>query len=368
MDLFVTIIAFILIFSALVLVHEWGHFFMARRAGIKVDEFGMGLPPRAKGVFTDKKGTLYSLNWIPFGGFVKLHGEDSGDPEVLKDKGSYASKTLGQRMAVVVAGVVMNFALAWVLISVGFSIGMKPFLVSQADLDWAMEKGLFSSYSLAISELQSGSPLEALNLPKSAAIVQVNGQPVESFETLLSQLEPGKTVQLSVADEKGIATDYSVAANAEGKIGASLYFQPLFSSLQPIRYPIYQAPWEAAKEVARLSKLTVQMLGEVVKSLVSRFAVPEGVAGPVGIFRMTGQVAQRGIMDLVQFTALLSISLGVINIMPFPALDGGRFFFLIGEAIVRRRLNPRWEAAIHAAGFALLILFILVVTWNDIFG
>ena len=107
----VTIIAFIVIFSALILVHEWGHFAMARRAGIKVEEFGIGLPPRAKKLHTDKKGTVYSLNWIPFGGYVKLYGEDTSDPKVLKSKDSFASKTIPQRISVIVAGVVMNFLL-----------------------------------------------------------------------------------------------------------------------------------------------------------------------------------------------------------------------------------------------------------------
>ena len=120
------------------------------------------------------------------------------------------------------------------------------------------------------------------------------------------------------------------------------------------------------KEVGRLSYLTVDMLGEVVVSLVAKFTVPDTVAGPVGIAKMTHRFAQEGFMALLQFTALISISLGVINIMPFPALDGGRFLFIIFEAISRKRPSPKWEAIIHSVGFVLLMMLIFVITWNDI--
>ena len=137
-------------------------------------------------------------------------------------------------------------------------------------------------------------------------------------------------------------------------------------SIKNVRYPFYVAPVMAAKEVGRLSVLTVKMLGNVVTTLVGKFAVPEGVAGPVGIFKMTGHFAKQGVMSLVHFTALISISLGVINIMPFPALDGGRFLFIIIEAVTRRKPNAKVEKIIHASGFALLMALILVITWNDI--
>ena len=136
--------------------------------------------------------------------------------------------------------------------------------------------------------------------------------------------------------------------------------------LKNVKYPIYIAPINAIKIVGKLSYLTVQMLGDVIVSLFKKFAVPDGVAGPVGIAKMTHYFTKQGFMALMQFTALISISLGVINIMPFPALDGGRFLFIIFEFITRKRPNAKWESYIHTTGFALLILLILVITWNDI--
>ncbi|MBN1258381.1 site-2 protease family protein, partial [Candidatus Peregrinibacteria bacterium] len=168
-----TVIAFIVIFSLLILVHEWGHFFAARKAGIKVEEFGIGLPPRAKKLFKDKKGTLYSFNWIPFGGFVRLFGEDSHDPKVLRDRKSFASKTKWARSAVILAGVFMNFVLAWMLITVGFSFGMKPFMVTDADLARGIEQGVVEAQKvLLVHEILPGSPLAGTDVRTGDVIIQ----------------------------------------------------------------------------------------------------------------------------------------------------------------------------------------------------
>ncbi len=363
--IFVTILVFIVIFSTLVLVHEWGHFYMARRAGIKVEEFGIGLPPRAKAIFTDKKGTVYSLNWIPFGGYVRLHGEDSSDPEVLKDKESFASKTKLQRTAVIVAGVFMNFVLTWLLLTIGFSIGMKPILTSKADLNAAVASGMAEVHAqLYVSEIEEGSPLIEAGLMPKDVIVKINGQDVPKATEISSVIKPNETVSLDFIrgeEEKTI----NVVATAEGKLGFKIADAPEISQ-KTVRYPVYEAAWVSVTEVGRLSYLTVKMLGNVVVSLVAKFTVPEGVAGPVGIFKMTEQFTAEGAVPLLQFAALLSISLGVINIMPFPALDGGRFLFILIEIVLRKRPSAKWEGLIHGVGFILLMALILVITWNDI--
>lgn len=364
--IFVTAIAFIIIFSVLILVHEWGHFYFARKAGIKVEEFGIGLPPRAKKLFKDKKGTIYSLNWIPFGGYVRLYGEDSSDPKVLKAKDSFASKSILRRSSVIVAGVFMNFILAWLLITIGMIIGMKPFLVTEDDLTRATEAGLVEIQEvLYIHEIQEGSPLSETDVQPGDMIVEINGQAVPKAEDLSQTIGPEDRITLTILreDRQG---QILLIADEEGKMGAALSDAPYLLYKKDLKYPFYQAPLEAAKEVGRLSYLTLRMLGNVISSLVVKLAVPEGVAGPVGIARMTHYFTQQGVMALIQFTALLSISLGVINIMPFPALDGGRFLFIIFEIILRRRPSARWESMIHAVGFALLMLLILVITWNDI--
>ncbi len=361
-----TLIVFIVIFSALVLVHEWGHFTAARKTGMKVEEFGIGLPPRAKGLFKDKKGTLYTLNWIPFGGFVRLYGEDASDPKVLKDPASYASKSIPKKILVITAGVLMNFLLAWVLISVGFTVGMKPFLVTEADVLAAQEAGLIElQNTIYIHEIQEGSVLTGQGIEEGDLIMTVNGESNLATTDLSNYIQPEQPVVLEVlrGEER---LDFIVEANSEGKLGISISDAPLLLNQKKVRYPVHIAAFEAVKEVGRLSYLTVDMLRGVVVSLVAKFTVPEGVAGPLGIYKMTGVYLQEGIVALMQFTALLSISLGVINIMPFPALDGGRFLFIIFEVVTGKRANAKTEAIVHGVGFVLLMLLILVITWKDV--
>jgi regulator of sigma E protease len=361
-----TIIAFIIIFSVLILVHEFGHFFMARKAGIKVEEFGIGLPPRMKPLFKDKKGTVYSLNWIPFGGFVRLFGEDAVDEKILKDKNSFASKSLLKRTLVILAGVFMNMVLAWVIITIGFSFGMKPFLVTQDDLQKGIDAGLVETRQvLYIHEIVPGSPIAQSDLNPGDLIAEVDGKTVPEAEKLQEVLGPNKNVNLKIlrGEKDGML---NVTTDSEGKLGVVISTEQVVLNVKNVKYPFYMAPIKAMSEVGRLSVLTFKMLGTVVVSLVAKFTVPEGVAGPVGIAKMTHYFVQQGFMAVLQFTALISISLGVINAMPFPALDGGRFLFIVYELITRRKANARMESVIHSIGFALLMLLIVVITWNDI--
>lgn len=362
----ITIISFVVIFSLLVLVHEWGHFAAARKAGIKVEEFGIGLPPKLKSIYKDKKGTIYSLNWIPFGGFVRLFGEDSSDPKILKDKKSFASKTLWQRTTVIVAGVVMNFILAWVLITIGFLQGMQPFLATQADIERGISNNTIEAEpSFYVHEVLEGSPSYGSDLKVGSYLIAINGQSVNEDLVLSEIIKPNQEVQLTYSNGEK-TNKLTIKSDENGKLGLKLSYQNRITKINEIKYPIHIAPLKALKEVGRLSYLTVSMLGNVISNLVNDFSVPDGIAGPVGIFKLTGKYAQEGIMALIQFTALLSISLGVINIMPFPALDGGRFLFIIYEVITRKKPNAKWEAIIHTIGFAILMLFILIITFNDI--
>lgn len=364
--MFITIITFIVVFSVLVLIHEWGHFAAARRAGIKVEEFGLGMPPRAKTFFKDKLGTIFTLNWVPFGGFVRLHGEDSSDPKMLKDKKSFASKTILQRSTVILAGVFMNFLLAWVLISIGFIVGMKPFLVTPADLDKGIEQGIVEVQKIYfVHEIDADGSLASSSLRSGDYIVSINSIPVTAEMKLSETIDPSSPVTLTYVHDK-ITETINVISDPDGKVGMVISLENFVLNVNEIKYPIYVAPIKALAEVGRLSVLTVKLLGDVVVSIVAKFTVPEGVAGPVGIAQMTHYFVKQGFMAVVQFTALLSISLGVINVMPFPALDGGRFLFIVYEVIARRKPNAQVEAAVHTIGFALLMLLILVITWNDI--
>ncbi|MBI5421769.1 site-2 protease family protein [Candidatus Peregrinibacteria bacterium] len=362
----ITIVAFIVIFSILVLVHEFGHFTAARQAGIHVEEFGLGLPPKAKVLRKDKHGTEYTLNWIPFGGFVRLMGEDSSDAKVLKDKRSFASKSAWKRITVVVAGVLMNFVLAWVLITIGFSVGMKPFLATQADVDKAVSSGIVETRKIfLVHEIDPAMPLAKTELKKGDYIVSVNGQAVTDTMELSKVVLPNAVNTLAFMHE-GKELALQVPATPEGKLGMAISLENFVVKVNDVRYPVYLAPLKAIGEVGRLSVLTVHMLGDVIVTLVTKLAVPDGVAGPVGIAKMTNTFAKQGFMALVQFAAMLSISLGVINIMPFPALDGGRLLFILFEVVLRRRMNAKWETIAHTVGYALLMVLILAITWNDI--
>lgn len=362
----ITIIAFLVVFSILILVHELGHFVMARKAGIKVEEFGLGLPPKAKKLFKDKKGTEYTLNWIPFGGFVRMYGEDSSDPKVIKDNKSFASKSLLRRTSVIIAGVVMNFVLAWVIITIGFTVGMKPFLVTPSDLEKGVESGIVEVQDvLYIHEIMPDSVLAETDLESGDAIVRFNDNPVPVSTELSGLISPNEIVRLAIIRD-GKESILDVQVGSDGQLGFVISDEQMVLNVKNVRYPFYTAPYHSIKEVGRLSVLTVKMLGDVVISLVAKFTVPDGVAGPVGIAKMTHHFVQQGFMALLQFTALISISLGVINIMPFPALDGGRFLFIIFEAVTRRKPNAKWEGIIHSTGFILLMILIFVITWNDI--
>ena len=364
----ITIIAFIVIFSVLILVHEFGHFTAARQAGIHVEEFGLGLPPKAKVLRKDRHGTEYTLNWIPFGGFVRLFGEDSSDPKTLKDPRSFASKSIWKRVTVIVAGVLMNFALAWVLVTIGFSVGMKPFLATQEDIDRAVGSGVVETRKVFyVHEIDSALALAKTDLKKGDAVTSVNGIPVSDSLVLDQVIRPDALNTLAYLHQ-GKELALQAPANAQGKLGMTISLERFIVKVNEVRYPVYEAPFRAMGEVGRLSVLTVKMLGNVITTLVTKLAVPDGVAGPVGIAKMTHTFAQQGFMALLQFTAMLSISLGVINIMPFPALDGGRLLFILFELGLRRRLSAKWEAIAHTTGYVLLMLLILAITWNDIWN
>jgi len=368
LSIIISIIAFILIFSILILVHEWGHFKMARRAGIKVEEFGIGLPPRAKAIYKDKKGTIYSLNWIPFGGYVRLYGEDSSDPKALKASDSFASKTKWQRTKVILAGVVMNFILAWLLLTIGFTIGMKPIITPDQVPDAeAMGLATVEEY-IYIDSIDENSSLNEAGFLPGDMLTQVDGQPVVNLQELAPLLTSAETVTLTasrlVGDQTQVITG-EVVVNEGGKLGITAQNAQIIDPIL-VKLPVHKAAWHSVEEVGRLSYLTVDLLGDVVVNIVGKFTVPDNVAGPVGIFQMTQQFTAEGFVAILQFMALLSISLGVINVMPFPALDGGRFLFILFEIIARKRPNARWEAMIHGVGFILLIGLILLITWNDI--
>ncbi len=528
MSYLLTAIVFVLIFSVLILIHELGHFVMAKRAGIKVEEFGFGLPPR---IWGKKKGeTIYSINLIPFGGFVRMLGEDSRDKKMLENKRSFIAQPMRARVKVIVAGVTMNFLLAYAIITFGLIVGMEPLLlpndilpktkegvieisegvrvktVSENALKYGispmdtlksvdgrivettnvydMLSGDFENYlfesngkeilvslpgkeslsdlgfefysftayprikvtavspsgiyeragilsgdeilsvngfkvfgiedfsesisglsnfdleinrsgkvvslkvasgeskSIVASFVLSKSPAERGGLVQGDVVQAVNGKNVSDVNDLISEisgakndislkvLRNGEKLDLSFTPENGkIGVVLGNLYSFENLSGLSLYVGDGLSSILKIKdekYPFYIAPIKAFEHTYNLSKVTASMFVGFVKNLFANGEVPEGVSGPVGIAQMTHVFVQDGFMAILRFVALLSLSLAVINILPIPALDGGRLLFIIVELFSGKKVNQKVESYIHLAGYLFVLGLILLVTFSDV--
>jgi regulator of sigma E protease len=353
-----TIIIFFIILGVLVFVHELGHFIMAKRAGMAVEEFGFGFPPRLFGI---KKGeTTYSINWIPLGGFVKIVGEDGGATDNPR---SFAAKGFWARLSVLIAGVTMNVILAWVILSVGFAWGL-PTVVSEGEQLPAHAK--IRDVSVAVVEVAQGSPAEQAGIKVGDRIEKVAGMQMASIEQ----------VQKATADNAGREVAYEIKRGDtvmeknltprqsppkdEGPLGIAL------SSVGMVSYPIWMVPYNGIIATFNLVWGTLSAFGTIIGNLAHGSGAGVALTGPVGIARLTGDVAALGVIYLLQFTAVLSVNLAIINAVPFPALDGGRVLFLIIEKIRRKKMQIQAEQIANTIGFALLLLLMVFVTIKDV--
>lgn len=541
MHLFLTIIVFIVILSVLVLLHELGHYYFARRAGVRIDEFGFGLPPRLWGKKVGE--TIYSVNAFPFGGFVRLFGENPQEPGMTTDPRSFNAKSLRERFTIVFAGVAMNFILAVVLLSVGFFFGIKPLLMDSQDVFQAIKQHQVVLHSgFMLQKINNGSLAEQMDLHVGDLIMQVNGGAFLDASTLTKALSVADTngiilhvrrgdsiLKIAIPKEKfsqkhhelgvtfydnlalprvGIQsikdnTDVSRSGLRAGDILLSINDTPIYSlddfqstflayksfklryqrdfseyettvnfpqrktisisevlgsspaaqadfhkgdivlqvqhkdvaspedvlrllqeakkdttqpaqflierggksltlyvspgkdgtyglqfttiinqnvdmitselsvptsvlEIKPVSYSFFGSIGMAFKETYRLGKATIGMFGSLIHDIFSNFSVPEGVSGPVGIAQMTGTFVDEGLLSLIRFMAMLSLSLSILNLLPFPGLDGGRLLFIVLEAVFGRRVNQKFEQSIHIIGALFLILMILLVTYKDI--
>ena len=368
-----TVIIFLAVLSVLVVVHELGHFLAARWNGIGVEEFGLGFPPRLVGWFKNGRGhwrsiswrlqkhrhTIFSLNWIPLGGFVKLRGEDGVDRP--GDRQSFNNKTASQRVLVVVAGVVMNIVLATLIFIVGLSVGWP-----QAT-DNLGPKARVANQQIAIIDIIDNSPAKQAGLQAGDLITSINQQVVGSISQLrqLNQESAGQPLDYQI-DRQGemisIKIEPQIMENSSGQynIGAALAESGLVS------YPWPQAIWEGV----RLTGLGLRDIAvgfwQLLSGLFHGQNMSDQMAGPVGIAVLTGQISSLGLVYLLQFVALLSLNLAFINILPLPALDGGRLLFIVIEKITGRRTKAQIEALVHNIGFILLLSLIVLITFQDV--
>jgi regulator of sigma E protease len=351
-----TVVSFLLVLSALVLAHEAGHFFVARKAGMRVEEFGMGFPPR---LFSFGRGeTRYSVNAIPLGGFVRIAGENGQE----QGPGTFASGSYGQRAAVLLAGVAMNVLVGWVLVASVFFVGSDMVLGEQ------VPKGAMVSHErVEIVDVLSGLSADQAGVVVGDVWKTVNGTAVQTAvqgTELLGAQPIGSTVLL-VVERDGAALERSVNIVALPSGGSGIGVRVGDKAF--VRFSVGTAFWEAGVFTAS----TLWAIGHGFVGWVGGLITGAGVgdvSGPVGIAKLTGQVAAEGWSPLFFFAAMLSLNLAVLNVLPFPALDGGRLLVLAVEWVRRCPLPRAWEQGFHTAGFVLLLLLVGLVTVKDILG
>lgn len=349
-----SIFVFFLVLSILVIVHEFGHYFVAKKNGIWVEEFGFGLPPR---VFGKKIGdTIYSINVLPFGGFVRLHGEMTDDG-VTKPKQAFLGKSLWVKTAVITAGVIMNFLLAIVAFGIVYSFTGIPKETNE----------------VKVLEITTNSPAQLAQILVGDIIKKVDGQEVKSVSAFVSKVEEkkGKKVKLEIvssndAPSRTVTITPRVTPPAgEGPLGVSI------TSTETYYAPVWQRPFLGAyygtKEALFWGKTVVGGFVNIFTELFQGRS-PKDVSGPVGVFAVTTEVAKTGILPLINLLGIISVNLAVLNIMPFPALDGGRLLFIIIEAVLGKKVAPKIESVIHSVGMVILLLLILAITIKDIRG
>ncbi|MFW5888379.1 MAG: RIP metalloprotease RseP [Patescibacteria group bacterium] len=371
--MFSTIIIFILVLSVLVFVHEFGHFWTARKFGVKAEEFGFGFPPRAFGFYKDMNGkwrkvigkkevkdasdTVYSVNWVPLGGFVKIKGEN-GEGEDEPD--SFAGKKPWKRAIILSAGVVMNVVLAAVLFSIGSMMGIPK------ALDGLPEDISVKDKKIQIIEVLPESPAKEAGFRMGDILVSIEGNRFEDINEIQNYVDSNGDQELTYKIKRGdemktfeVTPEEMEGSDRQG-VGVALVTTGL------VKYPFFTAIWEGIKTTGFLLVGVVVALFGLIKGLVTGAGVGGDVAGPVGIAALTGQMADMGLVYLIQFTALLSVNLAIINFIPFPALDGGRVLFLIIEKFKGSPVKKETEAIFHNIGFALLLLLILIITFKDV--
>ncbi len=339
--------------SVLVLIHEIGHFLAARFFGIWVEEFGLGLPPR---LFGFKRGnTIYSINLLPMGGFVKLHGEEGAlnEAKIKKPKEAFFAKPWWQKIIVLSAGVFMNFIFALLIIT---------FLFTQ---------GVPNPSTVLINEVNDGSPAQEAGLTPEDTIVSINGEPVKTInevtEIVLQNLDRELTMlvkRTAYDNEEEISLIMIPRSNppeGEGALGIELA-----QNFTTIKYPIYTAWFHGLLATLELSFLLVKAILGVFWDVISGFRVPKDVAGPIGMYQLYGEARKYGITAILELSGLISLNLAIINLFPIPPLDGSRITFILIEKFTGKKLRKSWEQNLYKVSFLFLIILFLLISFQDI--
>lgn len=413
-----TAIVFILILGLLIFVHELGHFVVARKFGVRAEEFGFGFPPRLfgwqkdqhgklkffwrhkaplevkekdpeteKNIYVNKGDTIYSLNSILLGGFVKIKGEMGENPE---DEDSFAHKSASKRSFILVAGVTMNILLAVALLSFGLMIGLPQIIDEDTP-----KSAIIKNEKIQVSFVQEDSPAAEAELKAGDIILAVDGNKFRAISNLQEYLSSKKDEEVEIQVERlSIGSKFGVVEEREErelinkesgiltKKVKVLSLAELFPDSEHdatkggigigliqtgfVSFPWYEAVWRGFAVTGHWFKEIVLAFYDLFKNLIIHHKATIDVAGPVGIAVLTKEMTKLGFIYVLQFTALLSINLALINGLPIPALDGGRLLFILIEKIRRKQINQRVEAVIHNVVFVLLLLLMLLITYRDI--
>lgn len=351
-----TVIIFLIVLAVLIFVHELGHFLAARLCGIRVDAFALGFGPRI--ISWKRKETEYALNIIPFGGYVKIFGENPDEASLHgpHSNRSFVNKPRWQQAIVLSAGVFFNFLFAWLLYALVFTSG-----VTATTTGFEKYADNFANQRIMVTYVSPNSPAENAGIKSGDVLTKVES--IEAFQDFINKSQgrevsleygrDGKEKVSKVTPVTGIVTDRYA-------IGISM------DIVGDLRLPIWTALVESFGHTWGMTKLTTIGLGQFLGNIFRGTADFASVAGPIGIAGIVGDAAGLGFTYLLMITALISINLGVINLIPFPALDGGRLLFVVIESFIRRRIPMSFANAVNTVGFVLLMLLMIIVTYKDI--
>lgn len=343
-----SLISFIVVLSILVVVHEFGHFIVAKRMGVRVEKFSIGFGPEIIGI--TKSGTRYSISAIPLGGYVKLAGETSAE-EVKGEKGEYISRSAGERARIILAGPLLNYILAFLIFSFVFMIG-SPTLTAK------------------IGKVMPAYPAESAGLKAGDTILSINDKNIDYWEDVTKIVHTSKGAEMKILIER--ANEYMTLFVTP----KSQDMKTIFGSRKNIsiigivpseevvyvKYGFLKSIYMGAEKLWMLTYITCRALWA---SITGAIPIKESMTGPIGIFYITGQAAKLGLVYLLQLMGVLSASLAIFNLLPVPVLDGGHVLFLMIEKMRGKPVSAKMQENITQVGMSLLILLMLVVFYND---
>lgn len=364
-----TILIFVAVLVVLILVHEFGHFMTAKKLGFRVDEFGIGFPPKLASRWFGQ--TEYSVNALPFGGFVRIFGENPEEVDASSEDAprAFSNRPRWAQALVLIAGVVFNALFAWFLFTVALSFGM------QVPADYPAFGEVHNAETVVVGQVVPESPAAQAGITSGSTIVSVSvgsdvrTEPSPAEIADLVQAYPDTPITVTYVLRGASDTVQQDAIQPERGLpglGETPAIGIATQAIGTLQLPPHLAVLEGGRLAADMLVRITVAFGMLIGNLVQGTADLSGIAGPVGIAALVGDVSSDGFVPLLSFTAFISLNLAILNLIPFPALDGGRLLLVGVEAVRRKAVNPSIVQGLNVIGFALLILLMLVVTYRDI--